>query len=189
MNLVATVPLRGWIHWLAVATAIPTGLALAEQPQMKMRPTVEVTTESALREKVAKTTSLKDHLASKAKPVVEKPPVAQSSLWTRSIILSDGEKFTLVPIGSILHLPESLRSHVLTKAQGDFTFWPNFLKRNADWLGAKEVTLTMAKGNEQAAKTLLRSISTDRRVLVAVYKGGPITVLEAASETTPAKKP
>ncbi|MCW0219509.1 MAG: hypothetical protein OJI67_14385, partial [Prosthecobacter sp.] len=68
MNLVATVPLHGWIHWLAVATAIPTGLALAEQPQMKMRPTVEVTTESALREKVAKTTSLKDHLASKAKP-------------------------------------------------------------------------------------------------------------------------
>jgi hypothetical protein len=69
---------------------------------------------------------------------------------------------------------------VLSKPQGDFTFWPNFLKRNQAWLAAKEVTLTLSRGNAQEANALLKSVSRDPRVLVATYKGGPITILEAA---------
>jgi hypothetical protein len=140
----------------------------------------DVVSEDALKQQVGTVPPLKTQLTAKAKPLTTKPPAIQSSLWARSIILGDGEKYTLIPVGAILHLPEALRSHVLSKPQGDFTFWPNFLKRNQAWLGAKEVTLTLSRGNAQEANALLKSVSRDPRVLVATYKGGPITILEAA---------
>lgn len=144
--------------------------------------TRDVITEEALRQQVSKTPSLKSQLAVTAKPVTEKAPAIQSSLWSRSIILTDGEMYTLVPVGSILHLPTTLRDRVVAKPVGQFTFWPNFLKRNSSWLGGHEVTLAMAKGDAKAAKSVLQSISKDSRMLVAIYKGGPVTILEAAPE-------
>ncbi len=151
-----------------------TGLLHAQQAR-------DVIREEALKQQAVAVPSLKAHLKAKAKPLTTRPPAIQSSLWARSIILSDGEKFTLVPVGSILHLPEALRSRVLVKPQGDFTFWPSFLKRNEVWLGAKEVSLSLSRGNEKEAKSLLQSLSRDPRLLVATYKGGPITILERAA--------
>lgn len=164
-----------------------SGLAAAQE-----RPAVaayDVITEDSLRQKVAATPSLKSQLEAQAKPVVGRPPAVESSLWATSIIISDGEKYTLVPVGSILHLPASLRAHVVAKPQGDFTFWPNFLKRNSSWLAGHEVSLGMSRGNAREAKELFKSIATDPRLLVAVYKGGPITILEPAEESSAAKKP
>ena len=150
-------------------------------------------TEEALREETAAVPPLKALLETSAKPVVEKPAM-QSSLWSRSIILTDGEMFTLVPVGSILHLPPSLRKHVAVSPdgkppEGRFTFWPNFLKRNEAWLSGLEVKLEMAQGDATAAKALLQSIATDTRVLVALYKGGPVTILEEVpGKTEPPSK-
>ncbi len=151
----------------------------------------DVVSEDELKKQAGAAPSLKTQLTAKAKPLTTKAPAIQSSLWARSIILGDGEKYTLIPVGAILHLPEALRSRVLSKPQGDFTFWPNFLKRNEAWLGAKEVSLTMSRGNAQEAGALLKSISRDPRLLVATYKGGPITILEAAppSHGTNTSKP
>ncbi len=140
----------------------------------------DVVSEEALRKQVAEAPSLKSQLTAKAKPLTKAAPAIQSSLWTNSIILADGEKFTLVPVGSILHLPAELRGHVAAKPQGDFTFWPSFLKRNAAWLAAKDVPLSLSRGNAQEAKALLKSLSYDKRLIVATYKGGPITILEPA---------
>lgn len=140
----------------------------------------DVMSEDELKRQAGAAPSLKTQLTAKAKPLTTKAPAIQSSLWARSIILGDGEKYTLIPVGSILHLPEALRSRVLSKPQGEFTFWPNFLKRNEAWLGAREVSLTTSRGNAQEANVLLKNISRDPRLLVATYKGGPITILEAA---------
>jgi hypothetical protein len=63
-------------------------------------------------------------------------------------------------------------------------FWPSFLKRNAAWLAGKEVSLTLSRGNAQEANTLLKSLSHDPRLVVATYKGGPITILEPASASS-----
>lgn len=169
---------------LAVIAAAP--LAAQERPVVAAR---DVITEDSLRQKVAATPSLKSQLEAQAKPVVGRPPSVESSLWAKSIIISDGEKYTLVPMGSILHLPASLRAHVVAKPQGDFTFWPSFLKRNSSWLAGHEVSLGMSRGNAREAKELFKNIATDPRLLVAVYKGGPITILEPAEENPAAKKP
>lgn len=140
----------------------------------------DVTREETLRQQAGTAPTLKSYLQTKAKPLTNKPPAIQSSLWTHSIILSDGEKYTLVPVGSILHLPETLRSKVLTKPTGEFTFWPNFLQLNEAWLGAQEVSLKMSRGDAKEAKILLQRVAKDPRLLVATHQGGPITILEAA---------
>lgn len=146
-------------------------------------PARDVVREDELQRRVTAVRTLKEHLEINGKSV--KPgtaPVAKSSLWTKSIILTDGEKFTLIPIGSILHLPAGLRSHVVAKPVGEFTFWPNFLRRNSAWLAPHEVSLEMARGDSRQAKAVLASIARDHRLLVAVYKEGPVTVLEPAPE-------
>jgi len=148
-------------------------------PLVKTR---DVISEEVLREQVFNTPSLKSQLEAKTKPVTKKTPAIQSSLWSKSIIVTDGEMFTLIPVGSILHLPAALRGHITDKPTGQFTFWPNFLKRNSSWLGGHEVTLSMARGDAKAARTVLQGISKDSRMLVATFKGGPVTVLEAAPE-------
>jgi hypothetical protein len=145
------------------------------------QPARDVVDEDSLRQKVASTPNLKSQLSAKTKPLRSQAPVIESSLWRSSIILTDGEKFTLVPTGSILHLPPELRARVISKPEGDFMFWPAFLERNVSWLSAKEVTLTLSRGNAQEAKVLLKSLSGDSHLVVATYKGGPITILEPVS--------
>lgn len=176
-TMLAALSITGWIQFAA-----------GQVPYTSAR---DVVKEEDLKQRVATTRPLKTQLAETTKAVTPgKAPVVGSSLWSRSIILTDGENFTLVPVGSILHLPAELRSHVATKPQGQFTFWPNFLRRNGTWLAAHEVTLEMSKGDAKQAKTVFASISKDRRLLVAVYKNGPVTVLEPApEEAAAASKP
>lgn len=143
----------------------------------------DVVSEDELRKTIQATQTFDNMMAARSKPVGEVRPSLESTLFTSSLILSDGEQFTLVPVGSILHLPVQFQSRVLTKPQGDFTFWPRFLKKNSVWLAAKEVPLEMAKGDAKVAKAVMRDLAPGGKVLVSVYKGGPISILEAAPES------
>lgn len=166
---------------LLLAIIATTGRAHAQ-------PARDVVSEEALRQQVILAPNLKSQLSSKARPLTSPAPAIESSLWKNSIILADGETFTLVPVGAILHLPVELRTRVVAKPQGDFTFWPSFLKRNAAWLAAKEVSLTLSRGNAQEANALLKSLSYDPRLVVATYKEGPITILEPATASSGANR-
>ncbi|MDA0813813.1 MAG: hypothetical protein O3C21_15660 [Verrucomicrobia bacterium] len=140
----------------------------------------DIITPQELRERRKAAPKLGELLKERAKPAPsQKPkPSAKDSLLARSIILFDGEKYTLIPKGSILHLPEAHRARIVAEPQGGFTVWRKFLKRNASWLAPKEVPLEMAQGDATSAQAILREIANDERVLVSVYKGGPIMVLE-----------
>ena len=138
-------------------------------------------------EELTKAAQASDTLSGMMAKAVAQVPVAarpslENSLYKKSIILYDGEKHTVVPVGAILHLPPSYRNRVVPKPVGVFTFWPSFLERNASWLGAWEVPLRMAQGDPEAAKKVLAQTSLQSRVLVAVYRGGPISILEPVIE-------
>jgi hypothetical protein len=121
----------------------------------------------------------------KTKPLVAPRPSTESSLLTSSILISDGDKFTIVPIGSVLHLPASLRSRVIARPQGDILMWPDFLQKNTAWITAKEVPLPVSRGEMKAPAALIREFSNEVRIVVAVYHGCPITILEPASNNEP----
>ena len=160
---------------------------LAAQSPLRTITARDVVSEAELRERIASTKSIAEQLATQTRPVTGTPPNSSSSLYERSIILYDGEMHTLIPLGSVLHLPAELRSRIVTKATGSFTFWPNFLKRNAAWLGTREVPLDMAKGDAKAAKSVLSSLVKEPRLMVSVYRDGPISIMEAPPAEGPAE--
>lgn len=139
--------------------------------------------EAEVRKIVANTAGMDAQMAAKTMPMPEVRPKVESSLLSSSIVLSDGQMFTLVPVGSVLHLPASYRSRVLEKPEGVFTFWPAFLKANSSWLTAREVPLKMAKGDAKAGEAIMRAVSMEPKVVVSVYKGGPISILEPVPGT------
>lgn len=144
--------------------------------------THDAITEQELQKQAAGTAKMHVVMMQKTKPVGDLHPDPQSSFLTSSLFLSDGQMFTVIPLGAILNLPAAHRNHVIAKPEGTFTFWPNFLKQNASWLSAKEVPLKMATGDPDLAKAILRNTSKDSHVVVSVYKGGPISILEPTPE-------
>jgi hypothetical protein len=121
---------------------------------------------------------LPEQLAAVAQPMATPRPKPDHSPYSNSIILFDGQMHTVVPIGSVLNLPQRLRDRVIAAPQGDFTFWPDFLKRNQAWLAAKEVPLEMARGDAKAAAAILKDLAGDPRLLISVFRNCPITILE-----------
>lgn len=173
--------------WLAVGVGLaPTSVAKAQSeaaPVMQRPLPRDTVSESELKAQKARASGLGAQLAARTHPLKQPRPSTESSLYSQSIILTDGEKHTLVPVGSILHLPANLRDRVATEPKGDFTFWPAFLKRNAAWLAGHEVPLEMARGDRESAQRVLEQAGRDTRLLVSVYRGCPISILEAAPAT------
>jgi hypothetical protein len=148
----------------------------------------DVTTEKQLQTQVSASRPVLDQLASMKLPGNDAPATSGNSLYTKSIILYDGEMFTLVPVGSVLHLPAELRNRVIAAPRGDFTLWPNFLKRNSKWLAGKEVPLKMAKGDSRLAEVVLKEVAGSRQVLISLYRQCPISVLEAPQPSSKAQQ-
>lgn len=160
-------------------------------PPVMQRPVPrQAVDEAALRQQMAGARKLGDLLKERQFEAVdpERRPQASTRLQDRSIILSDGQTFTLLPPGAILHLPAALRGRVATKPTGDFLLWPAFLERHAEWLMAQEVPLAMARGDARAAAAVLAPLATEKRLVVAVYRKGPISILEAAPPAAQAGK-
>lgn len=155
---------------------------LAPAPPIQWDKARDTVTEEKLEKEAAAVRPMNDQLVAMMRPMPEVRPSLESSLYRKSIILFDGEMHTVVPVGSVLHLPPALRNRVVAKPQGDFTIWPNFLKRNAAWLAGKEVPLKMAKGDAKLAAAVLRETAQSPLLLVSVYRQCPISVLEAAPE-------
>ena len=75
--------------------------------------------------------------------IVENPKPLQKirsdqsqSLLDRSTVLVYRGHWTLVPKGSVLHVPLNLKSRIGKGGQGDLLPWPDFLSRNRTWLRA-----------------------------------------------------
>jgi hypothetical protein len=176
---------RQALLFTVLATAGLTMAAPPPAPQADQRGTMhDATTEQALQKQIQTTASFDSQIKASVKPALEGRPDVKSSLMTSSIFLFDGAHYTIIPVGSILSLPKQHRNHVIPEPQGDFTFWPNFLKLNSSWVAAKEVPLAMAKGDGKAGEAVMRSLIGSDRVLVSVYKGGPISILEPTPDST-----
>ncbi len=143
-------------------------------------PTHDVIAEETLRVLAQQAHQQAKATEAKTTPVSGPPPSTQSSLLTSSILISDGENFTIVPIGSVLHLPANLRHRIIPQPRGDVLLWPDFLQKNSTWIAGKEVTLPMSQGDSRAAASVLRELSNETRLVVAVYRSCPITILEHA---------
>ncbi len=166
-------------------TASPRGRARVagetKRPQRDVSPESkarDVISDAKLSELMAEAPRMKDFMPAKLKPVGDSRPNPDVSAYSNSIILFDGDNHTVVPYGAILNLPEKLRERVVAAPAGGFLLWPSFLKRNELWLASREVPLEMAKGDKEAASAIIRNLTESPKLLVSVYRGNPISILE-----------
>lgn len=111
----------------------------------------------------------------KADEVKVARPVNQS-IVKESTILHDGRNWTMVPNGAVVHLPESMKSHVNVKPVGTLLPWADFLARNQSWITTDEVSFDQAAGNEELPAERAVSWTKHDKIVVAVHQHGPISV-------------
>ncbi|WP_435893838.1 hypothetical protein [Oceaniferula spumae] len=87
-----------------------------------------------------------------------------------------------MPKNSILFLPDKLKTRVVEKPSGKFVLWPFFKLRNQQWIWTYEVTLDQAKGIKPLPKGTLEQFSKLNRVVVALYRGHPVSVIPPKSK-------
>mgnify|MGYP000882838925 FL=1 len=104
-----------------------------------------------------------------------KRPV-DASILHESTVLHDGKNWTLVPNGSLVHLPDSLKARVNAKPVGTLLPWHEFLRRNPAWLVSHEVTFEQAAGNESLPAEASKDWKNHEKIVVAVRQTGPISV-------------
>lgn len=89
---------------------------------------------------------------------------------------------TLIPKRAILHVPKTYRDRIQFVKGSRIVVWPDFFVPNRGWIKTQEVTREQAMGIEPFDEKVAESIEKSSQVIVATYKGGPISVL-------PPKKP
>lgn len=90
---------------------------------------------------------------------------------------------TLVPKRAILHVPSELKGRLVLPPGTPIRTWADFFAVNRAWITTVEVSRVQAEGNEPLAPDLLERIGKSRSLVVATYRGGPISVLPLKVET------
>ena len=101
---------------------------------------------------------------------------------------------TLIPKRSIIHIPKNYKSRIQFERGSNLVIWPTFFRSNRGWIKAMEVTREQAQGKEPFDEKVAENLSKSSMLVVATYKGGPISVLpykdpNAPEENTDANKP
>lgn len=116
-------------------------------------------------------------------PMPELKETPQPRAWDagniveRSEFLSFQGIATMVPKGSVLHIPEFMKSRVGITDDARIVTWAEFIRANRGWITTHEVTRDQAEGRQEFSEAALNSISRSTNVVIATLSGGPITVL------------
>jgi len=121
------------------------------------------------------------------KPAANEAAVARpngQSIIKQSVILHDGNNWTLVPKGAVVFLPESMKNRVAAKPVGTLLPFTDFLARNHAWITTDEVSIHQAAGTEPLPSGRVAFWTRQGKVVVSVHQGGPIS-MPAAKESSP----
>ena len=94
----------------------------------------------------------------------------------RSTILSYRGSWTIVPKNAVMHIPASLQDRIVDKPEGTLIPWSEFCLKNRGWLHLQKVRMSDARGDTTLGDGAYQAHQTLGRVVVAVYKGGPISM-------------
>lgn len=110
-------------------------------------------------------------------------------LLSDSVILCLNGKATLTPIRAILHAPERLSERFTISEGAKFVSFRDFAKQNKHWLKTFEVTRDQARGLVPVNPESLGRLRQTGAVIVATFKGGPISVLPLVEQADPEPNP
>jgi len=108
------------------------------------------------------------------------------SLLASSDILCFGGMAVLVPKRAILQTPPKLADRIGLKPDVNFASWADFYASNRGWITTVEVSREQAEGKLPVEEMSKDHIRKSNNLIVAVYLGGPISVLPPAAAGSPA---
>lgn len=108
----------------------------------------------------------------------------EQSIIKQSVILNDGTNWTLIPIGAVVYLPETMKRHVNGRPAGKLLPWLDFLTHNISWLTTTEVSFNQAAGDEPLPTSRVTFWEKQDKVVVAVHQNGPISVRNPNKSST-----
>lgn len=115
-------------------------------------------------------------LQTKKKAESQKHP-SQNNIRDRSIVLSSGETWTLVPKGSVYFIPEAYKDRVgLSEGAGEYKPFKEFQRNNRSWLNVETVTMEQARGREPMNEAIVKAMKGNGRVVVTTCLGGVVSV-------------
>jgi len=104
--------------------------------------------------------------------VVNRP----KDLLSRSDIFSYLGQATLVPKRAVLHFPKELESRGGFQENAKFVPWIDFYAANRAWIRTVNVSRAQAMGQEPMDEATVNSFAKEKRLVVATYQEGPISV-------------
>jgi len=105
---------------------------------------------------------------------------AKKSLIGSSTLISDGRNWTLLPKGSVVHIPEMHKKKIVSKPVGKLMEWKKFLTRNGSWIQTYPVEMKQAQGKESLNKEKFLRFQKLNKIVVATCASGPISVSKDA---------
>lgn len=108
------------------------------------------------------------------------------NLIERSDVISFNGNTTLVPKLAIIQVPKNFQSRINNHTPGNLIVtWPDFIAVNRGWITTVEVSQTQAEGKDPIAPEIVEVYSKTRNLVIATYRGGPISILPPKIEETP----
>ena len=122
-----------------------------------------------------------DPLRALETPKLDYDPVKEqkkpADLVEQSDIISFRGKSALIPKDAIVYVPERLSDRLRMEESSQIVGWSKFYYPNRSWIRTVEVSLAQVTGEEPLAQGMQEMMERSGKIVVATYKGGPITVL------------
>ncbi|MDF1659918.1 MAG: hypothetical protein P1U58_20050 [Verrucomicrobiales bacterium] len=114
----------------------------------------------------------------------EDPSLANSErdLIKTSTVFSFRGFLTLVPKRAVLSLPENYKSRLSVTKGAKVQTFRDFYQSNRGWIRTMEVSREQALGHVPFEEATALAIAESSQVVIATYKGGPISVLPLQEE-------
>lgn len=109
-------------------------------------------------------------------------------LIDRSLIVSSPYDWTLLPKKSVLNVPPLYQKRINGERHGKLIGWQEFYAKNRAWIRLLPVTIEQAQGDKPLTPEYLESLKKTGLLVVAVCKGGPISVKLPEQESGEAVK-
>ena len=105
-----------------------------------------------------------------------------------SDILCFNGQGTLLPKGSIIHVPERLKDRVGWKENAELVPWSRFHQNNHGWIATMEIDFEQAKGTAPLEEERSTLLGKSTKLVIATFKKGPITMLPPERPPKPRPK-
>jgi hypothetical protein len=101
---------------------------------------------------------------------------SQSSILDRSTVISSGRYWTIVPKGSVMHVPEKYEERIDAGQEGSYLDFLEFVRKNRGWVETRNVTLQQARGKAPVGESVSEGLKNSDHLVVSVFRNGPISM-------------